>query len=459
VLKMPTLTLRSSRGESIIAGTALAIERLTVSTPPGSVGAADFTVATSQGSTTVSGGFTYLASSQTYPIAGALDAIVYDQARQQLYIANEDHNRVEIFDLRTRSYKTAIFVGNQPTSIALTPDGARLAVVNFGDGSISVIDPNIAQVIATYSALTSADIANGGRTRSIAPAAPHRVLLNLAFGNTLGGANFHLVNLDTGSLSCAGVAGCSSNGTDMAFSCCGLSVMASVPDGTKIFLADSYANGRVGMMDLRANTVADGYSGTFNDIAASSDGTLFSAGLGISNSQLSRVGIMGYEPYGSDIRNHVASGEKLNASGSLLFVPQNSGVQVFDVHTGRAVQNIVLSDGIPRDMNTMALDETGTKMFLISNTGITIAQLAQAPLSIATVGPSKGTPGTQIQVRGSGFQSGASASLGTFPATTVYLDSQSLLVTVPAMPVGPASITVTNPNGGSYSFDAAFDVQ
>ena len=83
------------------------IENVTVTTPPGSPGLADLTVSTPSGSTTVAGGFQYLNSVQVHPIVGALDAIVYDQSRKRLYITNQDHSRVEIYDTGTNTFPLA----------------------------------------------------------------------------------------------------------------------------------------------------------------------------------------------------------------------------------------------------------------------------------------------------------------------------------------------------------------
>ena len=153
------------------------------------------------------------------------------------------------------------------------------------------------------------------------------------------------------------------------------------------------------------------------------------------------------------------TGEKLNPSGSLLFEPQVTGVDVFDVHTGRLAMHIALPEGIPLDMNAMALDETGTKMFLISNSGITIAELFQAPLSLASVSPPAASQGTLVTVRGSGFQNGARVAFGTSQASMTYVDQNTITATVPVLSTGPVRITVTNPNSQAYSLDAAFTVQ
>ena len=443
-----------------IAGGISPTATLTLTTPAGAPGYADVVVTTPDGSTTVSGGFQYLSSAQLYPVSGsAFDDIVYDQARQRLYVTNQNHNRVEVFDLGTQAFLSPISVGNQPTALALTPDGARLGVINSADETMSVIDPSALQVLATFTVVPSQDI-ECNVPLNMSPVEPHRMLLNLGCPDTLDGGMFHLVNLDNGSLSCTGVAGCESNGTDMLFgNCCGLGASASIPDGTKVFLA-SGVRGTVAMLNLVANTVTFGFAGSFNDAAANADGNTFAASFGISNAQLSRSAIMAFERY-SDSGNTsiLPPGEKLNPSGSLLFMPQSAAVAIFDVHTGRMVQRVAIADGIPQGTGAMALDETGTKMFLITNSGITIAQLFQAPLSLASVNPATGSQGTHVTLRGSGFVSGTTVLFGTSQASASYVDSETLTVTVPALLAGPVRITVTNPDGQSYSFDDAFTVQ
>jgi len=288
------------------------------------------------------------------------------------------------------------------------------------------------------------------------------MLLNLACPGTLNGGVFHLVNLDTGSLSCTGVAGCQSNGADMVFgNCCGFAATASTPDGSKVFLAPGGNGGTVAMLDLSANKLSYGFFGTFGDAAANSDVNTFAASFGIANAQLSQTAIMAFERYadaGTESLHNVI-GEKLNPSGSLLFVPQDTGVDIFDVHKGRLVQHVAIADGIPLDTDAMALDETGMKMFLITNSGITIAQLFQAPLSVASASPAMGSPGTQVKRRGSGFMSSSTVLFGTSQATMSYVDSETLTVTVPAISSGPTRITVQNPGGQTYAFDDAFAVQ
>jgi hypothetical protein len=153
-----------------------------------------------------------------------------------------------------------------------------------------------------------------------------------------------------------------------------------------------------------------------------------------------------YTDDGNQSVNNVV-GEKLNPSGSLLFFPQHSGVDIYDVHAGDLALHVALPDPIPLDTNAMALDETGTKMFLISSTGITIAQLYQAPLSLTVVPFTKPLPRTMI------------AAFGTAHVAATFVDSNTLQAVVPSLPAGPVALTVQNPNGQQYTLDDAFTAQ
>lgn len=453
-----------SRQIGAISGQLLPTETIMLKTPPGASGMADVTVSTPSGSSTIAGGFQYLNSVQVYPMAGLLDAIVYDRLRQRLYATNQDHNRVEVFDLRTNTFLPPISVGNTPTALALTPDNALLAVVNRGDGTVSVINPATMLVTATYSLLTAADksIGCGGVVINITPAEPHRALVDVDCTSLLFNGIFHLINLDSGSLDCTGVAGCSSNGTDIQVGV-GIAALASTSDGSKIFIASNSGGGSdlaVGLLDLSANTLTLGFSGGFNDAAICEDGTVFAANFAVANAAVNLLGIMAFEPYADSGSQslHNVFGEKLNPSGSLLFYPQDSGVTIFDTHTGRLVRHLLLPDPIPADSNGMALDETGTKMFLISKTGITIAQLFQFPLSLATINPATGPQGTTVVLRGSGFQNGAAVVFGTTQVSATFVDSNTLQATVPILVPGSVRVSVKNPDGHQYVRDDAYTV-
>ncbi len=61
-----------------------------------------------------------------------------------------------------------------------------------------------------------------------------------------------------------------------------------------------------------------------------------------------------------------------------------------------------------------------------------------------------------MKLRGSGFQNGATVSIGAVQAATAFVDASTLTVTVPSLTSGPERVTVSNPNGETYTLDDAF---
>jgi hypothetical protein len=112
-------------------------------------------------------------------------------------------------------------------------------------------------------------------------------------------------------------------------------------------------------------------------------------------------------------------------------------------------------------LDAMAVDETGTRLFLITTGGLTLLTLPELPLSVGTILPNQGPAagGTAVVIRGSGFQSGATITFASQVANTTYVDGNTLKVTVPGLPAGPVQVKVTNPDGTSYTVDAGFVAQ
>lgn len=72
--------------------------------------------------------------------AEALTDLILDERRQRLYISNSGLNRVDVFDIRANVFTTPIKVGQLPRSLAMTPDGSILYVANSGGESVTIID-------------------------------------------------------------------------------------------------------------------------------------------------------------------------------------------------------------------------------------------------------------------------------------------------------------------------------
>jgi hypothetical protein len=146
------------------------------------------------------------------------------------------------------------------------------------------------------------------------------------------------------------------------------------------------------------------------------------------------------------------------------------GVDVLDAHSGALRLRILLPQQLMTDVDGLhgsflTTDENGERLFAITSTdgtaenaGITVITLATVPLGIGTLNPSNGPAagGTQITIRGSGFQSGVTVTIGGKTATATFVDMNTLTVVAPALSTGGQRVTIANPNGQSISLDAAF---
>src|SRR3989442_10049444 len=56
------------------------------------------------------------------PVLGTVQDLIYDPARNLVYIANSSRSEVDIYDVAGRRLTGSVSVGVQPGSLALSPD-------------------------------------------------------------------------------------------------------------------------------------------------------------------------------------------------------------------------------------------------------------------------------------------------------------------------------------------------
>jgi hypothetical protein len=240
-------------------------------------------------------------------------------------------------------------------------------------------------------------------------------------------------------------------------------------DGSEVFLTIPGESGGQVMVWSAASDSWQTHlaSGLFlNDVAAARDGNVFAANNDASISddafplffddQPNQISQMAIEDILAITDNPVMA---LHDSGALLYSSTNLGVDIMDVRHGALAERILLNEQAAGISGSLAVDHSGGNIFLITNAGLTIIKLDAVPLSIGSVTPAFGSASTTIQLRGSGFQSGTVVKMNGTTAATQFIDTDTLQITVPAMPSGPTSITLSNPDGTSYKLDAAFIVQ
>lgn len=452
------------------------IERISLQTPAGTAGRADVVVTSPAGSTKVSGGFQYLQSVQVYAKAGLYKFVLYDQTRQAVYLSNTD--RVDVFDLKAAQFQTNALTppGGPPPSaglrgMALTPDGSKLVVADFGAQNVYLLNPNAPGTGTTVSVGGVTGFLNSGPAR-VATTSTGKVFVGLT-GNGPGACASCLGQLDiaTQSIQVAPQPELSS--------LTGAPLLSGTSSGNLVYLAfGSAPGGPVAVWDAASNHfISSAGIAAANDLGAAADGTMFavrqSGATQMRGADLSLAAVPAMNELESLPGRLDVPGVALHPTGALIYrpfllpasgsVPALGGVDITDAHTGALRLRVMLPEALMTDVDGLhgsflTTDETGAKLFAITTSGLTIAQLAGVPLGLGNVSPAQGTAagGTQITVRGSGFQSTTKVTIGGAGATATFVDVNTLQVTTPSMKPGPQQIVLTNADGETYAQDAAF---
>jgi hypothetical protein len=146
-------------------------------------------------------------------------------------------------------------------------------------------------------------------------------------------------------------------------------------------------------------------------------------------------------------------GQFFNSSGALLYIPGTNGIDIYDAHKGTLQREIrVIEPDIADIYQAATIDDTGTYLFLLTNSGLDVIEDAP-PLSVRSASPLPNTAsaGTVITLRGAGFVPGATVTIGNHTVPTMVTDAQTLSFTLPSV-VSDIAFTVSNPDGSSYTY-------
>jgi hypothetical protein len=143
---------------------------------------------------------------------------------------------------------------------------------------------------------------------------------------------------------------------------------------------------------------------------------------------------------------------KLNATGSLAFVPEKDRIRIYDVRHGNLIKTLTVSGGLNQTpFDGLVVDPDGQALYALTNAGLTTFTFTAAPLSIGEVL----TSGAQLTILGSGFAQGLTVKIDGTAIFATIQDSQHITATLPALSATSHNISVTFPSGASYSLDNA----
>jgi DNA-binding beta-propeller fold protein YncE len=321
--------------------------------------------------------------------------IAYDPAHQLVFVANRAMNRVDIFSTTTATSVGQVSIPGA-SSADLSLDGSTVWIGTVTE-QVAAIDTASLQVKGRYEPAGLQPLPNTlfDRPEELLSLSNCKLMMRLRQSQT---AEALLALWDPASNTLTNL-----TSTEPQLFQNGLGAMARTGDHTRLLIAASDSSGELAVYDANGNVLAGPHGigiGTIPLVAANPDGTRF----------------------------------------AVVFVSNGSS-------------------------QVLAIDENGQRLFAITskdgtaqNAGLTIAKLANVPLGIGTLTPANGraTGGTQITIHGSGFQNGATVTIGGKIATVTLKDMNTLTLVTPALPPGAQRLAITNPDGETVVLDAAF---
>ena len=427
------------------------LQFVTVTVPKGTAGRADVVVKTGVGQATLQGGFLYASSLQSYPSSQTYNALLFDEKRQVLYAST--NSQIARFSLNSSSFLSPItppsLTGqNLFEGMALTPDGSQLLIANKQDLSVAIVDPD--NPTNSTAVAVPASGPNPAGPVYVAATSTGNVLISIGgFVEPWVGPMFELdlatsqvqpLTFPDVSTLDAPIISPTSDGSEVLIRCCGI------------------FHSSTGMLSPLYQNYAGSGLGT-----AAGDGNVFGVGEGFIAPDGTSITAASIPDELGGFQSWQAASATLNDSGSLEFAPGETmvfgppGLFILDTHHGDVLRNFVLKSPINSSTETIAVDSTAQHVFMADSQGLTVLTLSAPPLAIGWLNPAvASTSGsTTITLRGSGFQSGTTVTIGGKNATSVYVDANTLQITAPANVAGATQIVVQNPGGESYSLDAA----
>jgi hypothetical protein len=452
---------------------------LTVKTPAGTPGLADVVLSYYGTTFTAAKGFQYANSRTIFPFATSPNYLLYDSLRNRLYAAHT--NQVEVIDVANQKVLTPLvpasgkLANSNFSALSLSPDGNRLYIADSGAGLIHLLD--LTNPGSGSSINPSNYLVPSNQSFLFSPLSPTSVfeLLNGMLLGTVGGGQgtgdpwVFLIDPKAFTGNWA---------TDAFGNPIPGYVLNSTNKGENV-LTSSAIEGSLGLWNassasyLLSNSPLGG-----GEYAANEDGTVIAVeGTGLTTPYTAIIDfnlfLIGLIEQHFDLPvNATFPAFSLHPSGALLNSasegPVSGSIEIDDLHQYQMAVNIVLPEPLggyadaylPFTDQLLATDPTGRTFFAVTQSGITMMALNTIPLSIGNLQPGFVQPqaAQTITMRGSGFQTGATVSIGGTQASATFVDENTLTVAVPALASGWQDVTVTLPSGAAYTASSLLPV-
>ena len=445
-------------------GEAVPSTYLKFTLPAGRPGYADLQVTTPNGVGTLPHAVFYANSVADYSFSGTPSAVLYDRFHKQAYVIT----KTSVLPFANGAFQSPLTVPTMRGVVdlrdgALSVDGNYLLVGNGGDGSVAVL--NLQSPSASY-ALPLPDLYAPSSTCTVGPGA----IAALSGGKALvlptppspatGSQCGYLSKFATIDY----VARTSSTITFLPGACSApfRAQLQGSADGTLAVVKDGN-NGGGCFYVAGTGLVSASFVAAYNGVSISADANLVGADTGLFSSAGDPLSNLAQPPalyatplthgYPADSRTSTLRGIHLNASGSLSYQPHAGYFEIIDTLSNSLRMRFSLTETVQDVPDPLAIDEGGRQVFLLTDAGLTVVDMGQAPLSFGHLGTAAPSSGGTVQLRGSGFDATTTATVDKLAATVSFIDENTLNLSLPSLGSGPHTILLTRADGVSvWSF-------
>ncbi|WP_336048193.1 IPT/TIG domain-containing protein [Streptomyces sp. CA2R101] len=333
---------------------------------------------------------------------------------RRVYVTNFGAGSISVIDARTRDVITTIGVTSGPWEIAITPDGLRAYAACFGTGSVAVIDTATNTVTTTIEGL---DKPLGLKVT------PDGSRLYVA---SLGGSRVDVISTATDTLIASVPMSSSPRG------------VAVTPDGAQVYVTEEGAN-TVEVIDTATDTVLATLTGFLlpRGVAVSPDGQR----AYVSEYGGNRLGVI-------DTATHTVVGALTGLPIPLGVAVSHNGVLAYvtcDGDDSVAVIDLIRNEMIDKvpgfhAPSWLVITPDDVEVYVVNNGKETVSVLAAPSGGYPNMGPmSGGTPATLL---GEGLGNTTAVRFGGRPASFTIVNNREIQAVSPLL-VRDVSIDVT----------------
>jgi YVTN family beta-propeller protein len=444
-----TATIDSVNPSSGISPWILPFHSIYVTVPSGSVGTADITVRTPDGTATLNNAFRYYATRSNSSVSATANNVVFDRWHNRVFVSSTSNNTIDVLDAETLARITQVKSVASPYGMSFTPDGTKLVVASSAD-QLVVLDT---ETFADFHIPLSFPFAYG-RPDSVFPetvavSANGKALVGVPDLDMLDNSYLVEVDLATGEQKTVDSNVYLLSYLDLRQLENGAKILLTPIGGANMTIWDSVSE--------KFGEVHQVTSGT--DVGVTDDAQVFAMSRAVLDSEFrvtARATTLDYTtPSGTRVW-----GLNLHPGGSLMFEPHIDSIWVFDMNTGAEIQRINVPGQVSVALSSMTISPDGGTAYLLTHSGLLSVDLNPLPLTVGTVTPNEvpGAHGSTIKIRGSGFREGVNVFVDGEPVTVQFIDGSTLDVTISALAEGPHAVTVKNIDGTSYTKPVALNV-